>query len=327
MYPLVFTPILKEKLWGGKNLPKFYRDIEHNTDAPIGEAYLISGLETDTSVVQNGFWAGLSLNQLIQQYQGQFVGQKVFKRFFHRFPLLIKIIDAADDLSLQVHPNDEVAKKHGEKNGKTEMWYVAGTTREKSSIIAGFKEPITQSQLFETLCNGVVSKYLQKIPVQKGDVFQIDAGKVHSIGGGCLMAEIQQTSDLTYRIHDFDRKDSKGVKRALHLDEAKDAINYGDASSGKVQYEQDRQGAQTIVDCPYYTSNLLHCSDALSRDYRRLDSFVVLLGVEGMCHVLANGAKVGLDNLNAVLMPANVNQLQIKPLGKSCKVLEIFISG
>jgi len=324
MYPLLFTPILKEKLWGGDALFQHF-SVAPNTQQTIGETFLISGLPNDTSTVANGYLKGQSLNKLIQEFQGQLVGTRVFQKHVHTFPLLIKIIDAKQALSVQVHPNDDVAKQFNARNGKTEMWYVLKTSSPEARFIAGFDQPCDNEHFRAALNNGNLLDTLHTENVSPGDTFYINAGKVHSIGAGCMLAEIQQTSDLTYRIYDFDRLDAQGNKRELHLDEAQKAIDFSDTQSGKVMYQPSEKEPVQLVDSAYFKTTLLNVNSATERDYRDIDSFVILLATEGYCNITANHYTTTLNKWHAALIPAISKRVFIHPNNSACKLLEIHL--
>lgn len=324
MYPLKFKPILKSMLWGGKKLPHTYGlPVDDNTT--VGESFLISGLAQDTSVVANGEYAGQSLVELIDTHQAQLLGSKVYEQHGNRFPLLMKIIDAADDLSIQVHPGDELAKaKHGnDHNGKTEMWYVVDAD-EGASLISGFTRQTSAEEFKDFHDNGRLMELMHLEPVTNGDTFFIPAGKVHSIGKGNLIAEIQQTSDLTYRIYDFDRRDKAGNLRELHHDLAYAAMNYADVDTGKVDASLDAQNKVNLADCQYFVTNLHQVSQPKQFDYANLDSFVAYILVEGRCAVNTGGDTVEVNALESVLIPAVHKQVQLQPLNGDCKLLEVY---
>ncbi|MDA3866375.1 MAG: class I mannose-6-phosphate isomerase [Salinivirgaceae bacterium] len=254
LYPLKFNPILKEMIWGGSRIAEELKLTERKL-SKIGENFVLSGLSNDLSVVSEGELKGTTLKELIDTYQHELLGKKVYDAFGNNFPLLIKFIDANDDLSIQVHPNDKLAKEKHNSFGKTEMWYVVDTEKD-STLISGFTKQ-TNAAEFEQMSRDKQLMSLMKIhSTHSGDVFFIPAGKVHSIGKGNLIAEIQQTSDVTYRIHDFDRVDANGKSRELHHALAMDAMNFTDASSGKVDYSLKETGVVNLATCNYFTTNM-----------------------------------------------------------------------
>ena len=252
LYPLKFHPILKKKIWGGERLA--YKSEEH--EESIGESWEISAVEDNISVVSNGILADNDLQELIEVYMGDLVGDHIYEKFGIEFPLLIKYIDANDDLSIQVHPDDETAKERHNAYGKTEMWYIVDAEKD-SSLVLGFNHEIDKATYLQALHQNKLMDLLNVQKVKKGESFFIPAGLVHAIGKGCLIAEIQQTSDITYRIYDYNRKDANGNTRELHTDLATDVINYSYQPQHRVNYTpQDNQSAK-LVKCPYFTTNLL----------------------------------------------------------------------
>lgn len=324
LYPLKFEPILKEMIWGGNQIPRML-NLSVSDDTKIGELYAVSGLPSDNSIVENGLLKGISLSELIYSYGEKLLGKKVRNRFGDEFPLLIKFIDANDDLSIQVHPNDEQAKAIQGGNGKTEMWYII-KSNENSKLISGFKNPISKEILEAYFSNGKLMELMGVHNTNVGDTFFIPAGKVHSIGKGNLIAEIQQTSDITYRIYDFDRKDKDGNKRELHLQQAQDVINYEDADSGKVTVQLGDDGAAKLVDCRYFTTNLIELNGSLLRDYSCLDSFVILINTGLACKITCNGKEYPLKPLETILLPACIDKIKIESVIRS-RLLEVYYSN
>ncbi|KKN28501.1 hypothetical protein LCGC14_0853690, partial [marine sediment metagenome] len=255
MYPLKFKPILKERLWGGKKLKTVLgKSIESDI---TGESWEISGVEGDISVVANGDLAGTSLKQLIDEHAENLLGKSVVERFGKEFPILIKFIDAKQDLSVQLHPNDKLAKERHNSFGKTEMWYVMDAD-DDASLIVGFNRDVSKEEYAESLKKDTLLDLLNYEKVDSGDTFFINTGKVHAIGAGVLLAEIQQTSDVTYRIFDFNRKDKDGNLRELHTEQALDAIDYKKKDDFKVDYTSRMNVVNTMVDCPYFKTDYLH---------------------------------------------------------------------
>ncbi|TRX65941.1 type I phosphomannose isomerase catalytic subunit [Carboxylicivirga sp. M1479] len=321
LYPLKFTPILKEMIWGGKKIPSTL-NIDTPDDVKIGESFAVSGLKNDLSVVSNGSLAGNNMLDLIEKYKGQLLGEEVYQQFGTNFPLLIKYIDANDDLSIQVHPNDELAKEKHDSFGKTEMWYVMATEKD-ASLISGFSRKTDTSEFDKLHSSGRLMELMQKHTTAEGDAFFIPAGKVHSIGSGNLVAEIQQTSDITYRIYDFDRKDKMGNSRELHHELAMDAMNFTDDESGKVNYQNKENTSNQIASCQYFTTNMLCVKGNVSTDYSELDSFVILMNVGGSCQISAAEVSIELNEMEAVLIPASLNQVVLQ--SDEAKILEVYI--
>jgi len=321
LYPLKFQPILKEMIWGGKKIPQTL-NVEVNDDVKIGENFAVSGLKNDLSVVSNGQLAGKNMLELIETYKGDLLGDKVYQQFGSNFPLLIKYIDANDDLSIQVHPDDELAKVKHNSFGKTEMWYVVGA-EDGAGLISGFSKKTTADE-FETYhSSGKLMDIMAKHPTAEGDSFFIPAGKVHSIGSGNLIAEIQQTSDITYRIYDFDRRDKFGNPRELHHELAMDAMNFSDDDAGKVNYEAKINESVNIASCQYFTTNMLEVKGELAKDYSDKDSFVIMMNVGGKCSITAGAEAIDLNEMEAVLIPAAINELKVE--ADTAKLLEVYI--
>ena len=323
LYPIKFKPIFHEKIWGGKRmktiLNKDYGDLPN-----CGESWELSGVEGNISVVSNGFLAGNDLNEIIEIYMGDLVGDKVYEKFGNEFPLLIKFIDAKDDLSIQVHPDDKLSKERHNAYGKTEMWYVAGT-EEGALINSGFNQEVSREKYLEYFNNGKLTDLLHFDEAKVGDVFFIPAGRVHAIGKGCLVAEIQQTSDVTYRIFDYNRKDDKGNERELHTDLALDAIDFSYASEYKTSYELLANKAAELVNCPYFTTNILAFNEEIDKDYNNLDSFVIYMTMDGSFDIVTEEGTESIEMGETVLVPASLESLQLKPKTASVKILEVYI--
>ena len=318
-----FKPIFHEKIWGGNRmrtiLNKDYGDLPN-----CGESWELSGVEGNISVVSNGFLQGNDLNEIIEIYMGDLMGDKVYEKFGVEFPLLIKFIDAQDDLSIQVHPDDKLSKERHNAYGKTEMWYVAGT-EEGALINSGFNQEVDREKYLEYFNNGKLTDLLHYDKAKTGDVFFIPAGRVHAIGKGCLVAEIQQTSDVTYRIFDYNRKDDQGNERELHTDLALDAIDFSYASEYKTKYDIEENKAVEIVSCPYFTTNIIEFTDELDKDYNRLDSFVIYMTMEGSFDIVTEEGTETVEMGETVLIPANLESVQLKPKSESVKILEVYI--
>ncbi|HYQ59307.1 MAG TPA: type I phosphomannose isomerase catalytic subunit [Draconibacterium sp.] len=323
LYPIKFKPIFHEKIWGGIRLKTILnKDLGELTNC--GESWELSGVEGNISVVANGFLAGNELDELIEIYMGDLVGDKVYEKFGLEFPLLIKFIDAQNDLSIQVHPNDKLSKERHNAYGKTEMWYVVGA--EKGALInSGFNQEVNREKYLEYLNAGKLTELLHYDEVEAGDVYFIPAGRVHAIGKGCLVAEIQQTSDITYRIYDYNRKDDKGNERELHTDLALDAIDFSYSSQYKTDYKTEVNKAVEIVSCPYFSTNIIEFNKTQDKDYNQLDSFVIYMTLEGEFEVVTEGGSEIVNRGETVLVPASLESVQLKPQSETVKVLEVFI--
>ncbi|WP_346857272.1 type I phosphomannose isomerase catalytic subunit [uncultured Draconibacterium sp.] len=323
LYPIKFNPIFHEKIWGGNRM-KTILNKDYGNLANCGESWELSGVEGNISVVSNGFLAGNDLNEIIEIYMGDLVGDKVYEKFGVEFPLLIKFIDAQDDLSIQVHPDDKLSKKRHNAYGKTEMWYVAGT-EEGALINSGFNQEVSREKYLEYFNGGKLTDLLHYDEAKVGDVFFIPAGRVHAIGKGCLVAEIQQTSDVTYRIFDYNRKDDKGNERELHTDLALDAIDFSYASEYKTNYTIEENKAVELVSCPYFTTNIIEFTEEIEKDYNNLDSFVIYMTMDGSFDIVTDEGSETIEMGETVLIPASLDLIQLKPNSESVKIMEVYI--
>ena len=319
LYPLKFHPILKETPWGGARL-----SANNDARARIGESWQLSAVKGHASVVANGPLAGETLVQLVETHAGNLVGGKIYERFGNEFPVLLKFIDAREDLSIQVHPDDDTAMQRHHSRGKTEMWFVIEAD-EGASLLIGFKEPISRTAFTERLAAGRLTDILRVERTRAGDCFFIPAGTLHAIRAGCFIAEIQETSDVTYRVYDYDRVDSMGQKRALHAELAAGVINYGGSPETRVAYVPRDDDSTLLVACPHFTTELLLLRSVVTRDYTRLDSFVAYMCLSGsfVINDTAN-SPVHVFCGESVLVPATLKRLSLTPLLPS-NILEIFI--
>lgn len=322
LYPLKFRTIYKDKIWGGQKI-KTYLHKDFGDLPNCGETWEISGVKSDVSVVANGELEGESLADLLEKYKDQLVGKKVYDHFGNIFPLLVKFIDANDDLSIQVHPNDELAKKRHNSFGKTEMWYVLEADP-GSTLISGFNQPVNEQIYLDKLNSGHIMDILNREDVHAGDVFFLPAGRVHTIGKGLLIAEIQQTSDITYRIYDFDRVDDKGNKRELHTQEALAAIDYNFYTDYKTKYQAEKNETVQLVKCPYFTTNVLDFTQNTAKDYSNLDSFVIHVCVAGDYVIETGGKQYPVKMGECILLPKTINDISLKTAG-GFKILESYI--
>ncbi|MEM7548143.1 MAG: type I phosphomannose isomerase catalytic subunit [Bacteroidota bacterium] len=318
LYPLKFTPIYKEKLWGGRKLESVFS--KNIPKGKIGESWEISGVQGDVSIISNGFLGGKSLTEVIELYKAELVGEKVHKSFGNEFPLLIKFLDADDDLSIQVHPDDELAKKLENASGKTEMWYIIQRER-GSSLIAGFQEGVEREAYLKKLHSEALEDILKYKKVEDGEVYFIPAKTVHAIGKGILLAEIQQTSDTTYRIYDYNRVDPEGNKRDLHTEKALEVMEFG------ALIEEKKYGSEEVaevVSCKFFCTNILSGNSSLSRDYSGLDSFVIFVITEGEVSIITVAGELYLSAGESVLIPASIKEVEIKAV-QAFKILETYI--
>ena len=323
LYPLKFKTIFKDKIWGGQKIHTVLnKDIG---DLPnCGETWEISGVSGNISVVSEGDLKGIDLQSLLREYKGKLVGEKVYQKFGDEFPLLVKFIDANDDLSVQVHPDDALAAKRHNSFGKTEMWYVFQAD-ENATLNSGFNRPLTKEQYLEYFDKGQLMDILNIVNVNADDVFFLPAGRVHYIGKGCLLAEIQQTSDITYRMYDFDRTDDHGNRRELHTEESLDAIDFTHHEQYRTLYDDKANEVVKLVSCQYFTTNKLHYNQLVERDHSQLDSFVIYVCMEGGLSMEYSGGKTNIQKGDAVLVPASIEKLTMRPQGEF-KVLESFIA-
>lgn len=323
MYPLKFEPILKQTLWGGDKIIPF-KHLNEKLDN-VGESWEISAVEGNESVVANGPDKGLTLPEMVGKYKEELVGEANYSRFGTKFPLLIKFIDAKLDLSIQVHPGDELAKIRHNSFGKNEMWYVVGADK-GAKLISGFSQKITQKEYKDRVYNGTFAEVLQTTEIAPGDVFYVPAGRVHGIGAGAFVAEIQQTSDITYRIYDYNRKDKDGNLRTLHTSQAMDAINFDDVQDDfRTEYERCENEPVEIVASPYFTTSVYEMTEEISCDYSELDSFVIFICVEGKCKFIDDeNNEITMEAGETCLLPASMQELTIVPEGK-VKLLETYV--
>ncbi len=314
-----FEPLLKQTLWGGDKIIPFKHlstKIEN-----VGESWEISGVKDNETIVASGPDKGKSLNQLVREQKEKLVGQENYERFGDEFPLLIKFIDARQDLSIQVHPTDEIAHRQGKSRGKTEMWYALEPTP-GAQLYNGLKQQITPEQYKEMVANDTITDALARYEVSEGDVFFIPAGRIHAIGAGCFVAEIQQTSDVTYRIYDFKRRDKNGNYRELHTKEAAESINYTVLPNYRTEYELSKNQGTQVVSCPYFTTAVYDLNEPMTLDYSDLDSFVILIAVKGSGSLTANGDTVSFQMGDTVLIPATTTEVKVEG---TVKFLETFV--
>lgn len=323
LYPLKFAPKYLEKIWGGQHIKTILHQ-DYGDMLNCGEAWLLSGFEGQNSIVSNGDFAGDEINELIETFMGDLVGDEVFNRFGERFPLLIKVIDPLDSLSVQVHPDDELANQLGMENGKTEMWYVMNA-EEGSEIVTGFNKDVSLDEFENALKTKTVESLLNYEKAEKGDVFFIPARRIHALGAGCMVAEIQQTSDTSYRVYDYDRIDRFGMKRELHVDEAVATLNFKKEKDYKTNYDKNIKNATVgLVSCPYFTTNLIKLDARLKKDYSELDSFVVLMCVSGCFSLLSDTTSDKVNAGECILIPNVINKVDIVAEG-NCEILEVYI--
>ena len=319
-YPIKFTPILKNKIWGGEKLKEILN--KESSSNNIGESWELSSVEGDVSLVANGEYKGVSLTNLIETQKENLVGKKVYKEFGNKFPLLFKFIDAKENLSIQLHPNDKLAKERHNSFGKTEMWFVMDAD-ENSELNVGFSEAMTPEKYKQAIVDKNILEKLNFEKVTKGDSFFIKEGLVHAIGAGCLIAEIQQTSDITYRIYDWDRVDDQGNERELHTDLAIEALDYKAIGANKCEYKKTENQSSNIASCEYFTTNYIKINDLFTRDLSRIESFVTYICVAGNGTIEIEGKKEGIKRGETLLIPAITSKIKIK--SAEMELLEVYI--
>ena len=320
MQPIKFNPLLVQTLWGGEKIIPF----KHlNSDlTQVGESWEISGVKGNETVVSEGEFKGKKLNELVDELKGKLVGEANYKRVGNDFPLLIKFIYARQELSIQVHPTDELAQKRGKLRGKTEMWYIMDSD-ENAKLRAGMKEKITPEQYKQMVEDDTITEAIAEYKVKEGDCFFLPAGRIHSIGTGCFLAEIQQTSDVTYRIYDFKRKDKDGNYRELHTEEAAECIDYNVEPNYRTEYTPVKNEGVALVECPYFTTAVYDLNEPMTLDYSELDSFVILIGLKGSGEITDNeGNTTTLCEGETILIPATTNEVKVTG---NIKFLETYV--
>ena len=320
MKPLKFKALLKQTIWGGDKIIPFKHLDDHLEN--VGESWEISGVPGNETVVADGEYAGKKLNELVIEQKDKLVGKANYERFGDEFPLLIKFIDARQDLSIQVHPTDEIAKRQGKERGKTEMWYIMDSDKD-AKLYSGLKKQITPEQYKAMVEDDTITDALAQYEVKEDDCFFLPAGRIHAIGTGCFLAEIQQTSDVTYRIYDFKRKDKDGNYRQLHTKEAAECINYTVEDDYRTHYEHKKNEGVTLVECPYFTTAVYDLDEPMTLDYSELDSFVILIGLKGEGTITDNqGNTLTISAGESILLPATTHPLKVEG---TIKMLETYV--
>lgn len=326
LYPLLFEPNLHSVVWGGNQL-RPYKGLELS-DEPIGESWEVSAVPTSTSIVSNGLYAGKDLISIINENPDAILGKKVNEKYNGKLPLLVKFIDARRDLSIQVHPNDEMAQREHGKMGKSEMWYVIKAD-EDAHLYAGFKEEITPEEYQQHIADGFITEVLADHKVKAGDVFYLPAGRVHAICSGILLAEVQQSSDVTYRIFDYNRPGLDGKPRELHTELAAQALDYHVIDNYRTEYTETSNKAVKIIDSPYFSVRVLKVSNHFHRDLRKYDSFIIAMCIEGVCkiRVRSTGDEIELKEGYSTLIPAAIVDYDIIPQQGTTRILDAFIDN
>ncbi|HLV46032.1 MAG TPA: type I phosphomannose isomerase catalytic subunit [Flavobacterium sp.] len=315
-YPLKFIPILKERIWGGDKLKSLGKEILADN---VGESWEISAVEGDVSIVKNGIYQGEKLDKLIDEYAENIVGKRSLQHFGKDFPLLIKFLDAKTDLSIQLHPNDELAKARHNSFGKTEMWYIMDA-EPQSRVILGFKENSSAEEYLHHLKEKTLPTILQEYPVSEGETYLIETGTIHAIGGGILLAEIQQTSDITYRVYDWDRKDKAGNQRELHVDLALDAIDYH-KKEPKLLYESKPDASAEVVKTQYFITNYIELKKELEIKHQG-ETFRIYICTAGEFNIHYSDKKMEVKEGETILIPADLTNFQLQG---NAKILEVYI--
>ena len=315
----IFEPQLKQTLWGGDRIIPF-KHLDTQMEA-VGESWEISGVKGNETIVANGKDKGKSLNELVREQKGRLVGEENYQRFGDEFPLLIKFIDARQDLSIQVHPDDEIAQRHGKSHGKTEMWY-AFASAPGAVLYNGLKQQLTPEVYEQMVENDTITEALARYEVSEGDVFFIPAGRIHAIGAGCFVAEIQQTSDITYRIYDYKRKDKNGNYRELHTKEAAESIDFRIYDNQHINYTLSKNEGVQVVSCPHFTTAVYDLTEPMTLDYSELDSFVILIAVKGQGKLICEDEEITFQMGDTVLLPATTQEVKVEG---NVKFLETYV--
>lgn len=321
LYPMKFMPLYKNKVWGGNKISTL--GFDYSPLPNCGELWALSGVVGNESVIANGFLAENDINEALEIYMGELIGEQNFNHFGAEFPLLLKIIDANDDLSIQVHPNDRLARERGMENGKTEMWYIM-EAEEGAHIVDGFCRSVTPTEYQQILASGKLESILHIEQAQAGDMFFIPAGRIHALGKGLMLAEIQQNSDCTYRIYDYNRPDATGKQRQLHTAEALAAIDFSELKDGKTHYTYKENSTTRLAECPYFTTSLIPLTQPMKKDFSSLDSFVVYLCVDGIAAIKSMDKIEPIHTGECVLVPAVADTVELFSKGPA-KLLEIYI--
>jgi mannose-6-phosphate isomerase len=324
LYPFMFEPLLKEKVWGGNALASRFNKKSEGSNH-LGESWELSAVADNLSVISNGFLAGNNIEELIEVYMGDITGDSIFEKFGNEFPLLIKFIEAQEDLSIQVHPDDALAKKRHFAYGKTEMWYIL-ESKKGSKIYTGFRDGVTKDLYEESIRNGTIEDLMNVEIAETGDTFFTPAGRVHAIGEGIVLVEIQQTSDITYRIFDWNRKSSGGKKRELHTDLALEAIDFNQTGKNKIRKEPVLNKSENLVNCEFFNTNIIWFNKAIEKEYYFNDSFVVYICIEGEFSICWDGNSEKVTKGETVLLPAMIKEVTLKPTSEA-RLLEVYINS
>lgn len=326
LYPFLFQPNLHPVVWGGHQL-RPYKGLEPNEE-PIGESWEVSAVPSSTSIISNGSFQGRDLTSVIAEFPEEILGHAVNEKYHGQLPLLVKFIDAERDLSIQVHPNDEMAWREHKKMGKSEMWYIIKAAP-GSHLYAGFKQQITSDEYFRRIADGTITEVLADHTVKTGDVFYLPAGRVHAICGGIMLAEVQQSSDITYRIYDYNRPGMDGKPRELHTDLAAQALDYHVEQNYRTEYVETDNRAIQIIDSPYFDVRVMEIQTPFHRNLLKYDSFVISMCIEGDCKLVmrTNGSEILLKAGHTTLIPAAIADYDVIPLNGRTKLLDAFVDN
>lgn len=334
LYPFLFEPNLHTIIWGGHRLIA-YKKLQNDTSiteetkaSPIGESWEVSAVPSSTSIISNGAYAGNSLTAIIDQSPAEILGEAVAKKYHNKLPLLVKFIDAEQDLSIQVHPDDEMAQREHDKMGKTEMWYIIDA-KPGSFLYAGFKDTISKYEYKKRVEDGTICEVLAKHEVHPGDVFYLPAGRVHAICGGILLAEVQQSSDVTYRIFDYNRPGMDGEPRELHTELAAEALDYMVEDDYRTRYNEDGNRANHVIDSPFFNVRVTELTSSFHRNLIKYDSFIISMCIEGDCKIKIRetGDEIRLNAGNSCLIPACIADYDVIPLHGKTRILDAFIDN
>jgi mannose-6-phosphate isomerase len=324
LYPIKFEPLLKNKVWGGSSLVKNYGK-KADPSRLIGESWELSAIQGNLSVISNGFLAGNNIEEIIEVYMGDITGEAVFEKFGNEFPLLIKFIDAKKDLSVQVHPDDKTARERHNAYGKTEMWYILDSDP-SAKVYSGFKQPVAREKFVSALNDGSLTNLLNTESAEAGDVFFTPAGRIHAIGAGTVLVEVQQTSDITYRIFDWNRKAIKEDVRELNIDLALDVIDYKASGNCKITKPITTDKTENLVSCPFFHTNFLQFNSHIRKDYNIIDSFIIYICLEGEFLIHWEKGVEIVTKGETVLLPAMITDVVLEPRPEA-RLLEVFIKS
>ncbi len=304
LYPLKFTPILKERVWGGDSI---IREMGKESESinPIGESWEISGVQDDVSLVSNGFLAGNDLNDLVEIYLGELIGDTLYERYGNEFPILIKILDIRDNLSLQIHPDDATAMERHNSYGKTECWYILDASPD-AKIYLGLNRELSAKEFYDKCLNDTIHDALNIIKPVKGDIIYIKPGTLHAATGGILVAEVQQVSDVTYRVYDWGREHNPKTAREMHLDLAIDCIDY------KKTNPYSLISKDGTTENPYFKIDRIKISNLCFKESYLFESFIIYFCIEGESIIKGGGVSERIKKGENILIPAGMGEYTLE---------------